>query len=98
MTPEERRFVELANTWWAECATVSSPTRQRAHWTARRMIAEGAPMVRPLVRHLETNPRTWVYVLRQITGADPAGDAKTGAEVLQAWRDWYAAGGWPRRG
>lgn len=98
MPPEELRFVELANAWWAECATMSSPTRQRAHWAVQSMLAEGPAMVGPLVKHIETEPRTWCYVLAQITGANPTVGAKTGAKGLQTWRDWYAAGGWPRRG
>ena len=57
MPPEEVHFAALANTWWRGCSFLSSPLRQRAHWTIGRMIIEGAPLVGPLVKHIETSPR-----------------------------------------
>jgi hypothetical protein len=86
----ELAFEELALTWAAETAHLSSPAILLEHPAYRQIIGLG-PRVLPLVlRDLAEHGRFWFPALAAISGENPVPDEAIGdvKRMTEAWLQW----------
>ena len=88
-------FEELALTWSAGTAHLSSPGKLIEHPAYRQIIGLG-PSVLPLIlRDLQETGRFWFPALGAITGENPVPDHAAGdvERMTDAWLQWGRANG-----
>jgi hypothetical protein len=86
----EQQFRRLEAQWLAEVGHSSSTKKLCGHPAFKEIIDLGKAVVPFMLRDLEARPRLWVWVLPEITGADPvpAQDRGDIAKMSEAWRRW----------
>ncbi len=92
----EERLRRLEAVWNAETAHLSSASKIIGHPAFREIVNMGEPVVPLLLRDLEKEPSFWVWVLWEITGADPVPPSDRGniAKMTDAWLCWGRAKGY----
>lgn len=83
-------FEELAQTWTAETAFVSSPIKLMEHPAYRQIIGLGPAVLPLLLRDLAGSQRFWFPALNAITGENPIPEDAGGdvARMTDAWLAW----------
>jgi hypothetical protein len=83
-------FAELALTWSAATAHLSSPTSLMEHPAYRQIIGLGPAVLPLLLRDLRETGRFWFPALYAITGENPVPDEAAGdtPRMTEAWLDW----------
>jgi hypothetical protein len=83
-------FEELAQTWTAETAHISSPLKLMEHAAYRQIVGLGPAVLPLLLRDLAENRRFWFPALSAITGENPVPDDAAGdvAGMIDAWLEW----------
>lgn len=83
-------FEELAQTWTAETAHLSSPIKFMQHPAYRQIIGLGPAVLPLLLRDLAVNQRFWFPALNAITGENPIPDDAAGdvVRMTDAWIVW----------
>jgi hypothetical protein len=83
-------FEELAQTWNAETAHVSSPIKLMEHPAYRQIIGLGPAVLPLLLRDLAESRRFWFPALNAITGENPVPEDAAGdvARMTDAWLAW----------
>jgi hypothetical protein len=83
-------FAELARTWSADTAHLSSLTELMEHPAYRQIIGLGPPVVPLLLRDLQETGRFWFPALHAITGENPVPDDAAGdvRRMSEAWIVW----------
>jgi hypothetical protein len=83
-------FEELALSWSADTAHLSSPIKLMAHPAYRQIIALGPSVLPLMLRDLEESGRFWFPALSAITGENPIPDDAAGdiERMTRAWIEW----------
>jgi hypothetical protein len=83
-------FEELAQTWTAETAHISSPVKLMEHPAYRQIVGFGPAVLPLLLRDLAENRRFWFPALNAITGENPVPDEAAGdvGRMTDAWLEW----------
>ncbi len=94
----ERRFRQLEAEWKAETAHLSSSTKILGHTALREIVAMGRAVVPLMLGDLRREPSLWVWVLPELTGADPVTPADRGdiTKMAEAWMHWADGHGYQR--
>jgi hypothetical protein len=94
----ERQFRRLEAEWKAETAHLSSSTKIMGHPALREIVAIGLAVVPLMLGDLRRGPCLWVWVLPELTGADPVAPADRGeiAKMTEAWLHWADGHGYQR--
>ena len=89
-TALEQRFCELARRWSEETAFCSMSWQLVEHPAYREILGIGEAAVPWILREMEHGTARWSYALEDITGENPAADAKADnfAQVREAWLAW----------
>ena len=83
-------FAELAHSWSADTAHLSSPIKLMKHPAYQRIIDLGPPVLPLILRDLAENGRFWFPALNAITGENPIPDDDAGdiERMTRAWIEW----------
>ena len=83
-------FEELALSWSADTAHLSSPIKLMAHPAYRQIIALGPSVLPLMLRDLKETGRFWFPALIAITGENPIPDEAAGdiERMTSAWVEW----------
>jgi hypothetical protein len=83
-------FEELAESWSAGTAHLSSPTRLIEHPAYRQIIGLGPAVLPFILRDLAETGRFWFPALNAITGENPIPDDASGdvEKSAEAWISW----------
>jgi hypothetical protein len=75
----------------SQTANDSSMARIYSHPAFRQIVELGEAVLPFMYRHLAEEPELWAVALSIVTGADPAADAGSPEEAIQAWGVWREA-------
>jgi hypothetical protein len=94
----ERQLRRLEAEWEAETAHLSSSTKIMGHRALREIVLLGRAVVPLMIGDLRRGPSLWVWVLPELTGADPVapGDRGDIAKMTDAWLHWADGQGYER--
>jgi hypothetical protein len=87
-SPLELEFRELVKKWRKDTQHTSSVKRMVGHPAYKRIIEIGADALPLVFRELNAHRDHWLVALNVITGEDPAPEAATFPEAVDAWLAW----------
>jgi hypothetical protein len=92
----ETQFRRLERQWKADTAHLSSSTKIMNHPALREIVAMGRAVVPLMLQDLRRGPSLWVWVLPEITGADPVAPADRGVieNMTRSWLSWADQNGY----
>lgn len=96
----EERFRRLEKTLLDDVKDVRSQTAIVNHAAFREIINLGEAVVPLMLEDLDKGPRFWIWVLPEITRADPVkpSDAGNIAKMSLAWLSWARENGYKTKG
>jgi hypothetical protein len=89
-TPDEITFQVLAGNWRRQTGHHSILEQKILHPYYQQIIGMGEKALPYLIKALDYKPSHWFWALRAITRENPAKDASTVDQAVQAWRDWWS--------
>jgi hypothetical protein len=81
-------FKSLVNQWHRDTWFKSSISKRISHIAYLKIIGLGMEAVPWILQELRDDPDYWFAALEAITREDPAPNAKTMAELRNAWLEW----------
>lgn len=91
-----QEFNSLVQQWRQETLFLSSVTQMAIHPAYQRIIGMGKPALPLILGEMEKNPSHWFWALEAISGENPAAEAATFDEGIEAWLNWGRAKGYIR--
>jgi len=84
----ELEFRALVDGWRKDTKHTSSVTKMVTHPSYLRVIGMGPEVLPLLFQELQERQDHWLVALSAITGQDPAPEASSFSEAVEAWLDW----------
>jgi|GEM_PF-2069642 len=88
-----QEFTKLVEQWQQDTMFISSVTQMAIHPSYQRIIGMGSPAIPLILKELQKSPSYWFWALGAITGENPAENASTFDEGVEAWLNWGRAKG-----
>lgn len=90
ISEEERKFNKLASKWKSETAGTSSPLKIRMNRNYQKIISEGRPMIKYILRDLQREPRDWFWALEVLVTEEenPTTEEMGFNDSVEAWIAW----------
>ena len=83
-----QQFRDLADAWRRETRFLSFMEQRAMHPAYQRIVGMGWVAVPLILRELAHQPEHWLWALRAISGAEPAGRPENLTAAAQAWLAW----------
>ena len=91
-----QEFNRLVKKWKEDTLFMSSITQMAAHPAYLRIIGMGQPALSLVLKELREDPSHWFLALEAIAGQNPAENAATFDEGVEAWLSWGRMKGYIR--